>query len=237
MSELPVLTGPGTRVRAGNTMGRTRTALVDAALTAIEKHGARKATMGDVSAIANVAKGTLYNHFRSKDELYDAAARAAVAELGERAAAVAEVDGLGAGLAVAAEAIATSSVLARLRADEPGVLGSALAAAVTDESRAAIGLLLAAGGVGADAVAVEIALRWLLGYAAGSVDLANLPTVAERLAGALAATHTIVVPVPSPEPGPDAGAAAPAQSGLADAAPAGSSLAEAALVDRSAVTA
>ncbi|MDQ1715710.1 MAG: TetR/AcrR family transcriptional regulator [Frankiaceae bacterium] len=204
MSELPVLTGPGTRVRAGNAMGRTRTALLEAALTAIEKHGARKATMGDVSRIANVAKGTLYNHFRSKDDLYDAAARAAVAELGQRAATVAASRGLGAGLAVAAAAIAGSPVLARLRSDEPAVFGAALAAAAGDETRSAVGAVLAAGGAGADAGAVEITLRWLLGYAAGSVDVAALPTVADRLATSLAATHTVVVNVPSSDLGPDA---------------------------------
>jgi AcrR family transcriptional regulator len=214
VSDLPVLTGPGTRVRAGNAMGRTRTALLEATLTAIEKHGARKATMGDVSRIANVAKGTLYNHFRSKDELYAAAARAAVADLGERAGAVATTHGLGAGLAVAAEAVASSRVLARLRADEPGVLGAALAAAVSDETRSAVAAVVAAGGAGGDAAAVEITLRWLLGYAAGSVDLTSLSAVAERLAAALTATHTVVVNVPSPEPGPDALAATPAGASM-----------------------
>jgi AcrR family transcriptional regulator len=196
-------------------MGRTRTALLEATLTAIEKHGARKATMGDVSRIANVAKGTLYNHFRSKDDLYAAAARAAVAELGQRAASVAASRGLGAGLAVAATAIAGSPVLARLRSDEPAVLGAALAAAAGDETRSAVGAVLAAGGAGADAGAVEITLRWLLGYAAGSVDVAALPSVADRLAKSLAATHTVVVSVPAPEPGPDATEVAPASGSVA----------------------
>ena len=212
MSELPVLTGPGTRVRAGNTMSRTRGALLQAALTAIETRGARKATMGDVSAIANVAKGTLYNHFRSKDELYDAAARAAVAELGERAAAVAATGGLGAALALAATAVASSSVLARLRADEPGVLGAALAAAVNDETRAVVADVLTAGGVGGDPAAVEITLRWLLGCAAGSVETAAVSTVAARLSAALIATVPVLrldvsVPGPSAE-APDTAALA-----------------------------
>ncbi|MCU1677423.1 MAG: transcriptional regulator, TetR family [Frankiales bacterium] len=206
MADLPVLTGAGTRVRAGNAMGRTRTALLEAALTAIEKHGARKATMGDVSRIANVAKGTLYNHFRSKDELYGAAARAAVIDLGDRASVAAARDGLGAGLAVAADAVATSSVLARLRADEPGVVGAALAAAVSDEARAAVAAVLATGGLPGDADAVEIVLRWLLGYAAGSVDLASLPAVADRLASSLLATRVTVVErrAPSDEPAAEA---------------------------------
>ena len=190
---LPVLTGPGTRVRAGNAMGRTRTALLEAAVKAVEKHTARKATMGDVARIANVAKGTLYNHFRSKDELFDAAARAAVADLGQRAAAVAATDGLGAGLAFAAEAIATSPVLARLRADEPAVLGTLLTAAAGEETTLAVEAVLTAGGVLAgDAVAVEIVKRWLVGHLAGPVDIPAVRSGADRLAQSISASRAVL---------------------------------------------
>ena len=191
-TELPVLTGPGTRVRAGNAMGRTRTALLEAALTAVEKHTARKATMGDVARIANVAKGTLYNHFRSKDELFEAAARAAVADLGQRAAVVAATDGLGAGLAFAAEAIATSSVLARLRADEPAVLGTLLTASAGEETSLAVQTVLTAGGLAGDAVAVEMVKRWLVGHLAGPVDLPTVRSGADRLAQSIIASRAVL---------------------------------------------
>src|SRR4051812_37603480 len=102
-------------------MGRTRVALLEAAGVAVEEYGAGRAHMGDIAQLANVAKGTLYTHFRSKDEVYAEAARAAVTSLGERAADVAATNGLASGLAVAAEGVATSTVLARLRADEPAV--------------------------------------------------------------------------------------------------------------------
>jgi AcrR family transcriptional regulator len=189
----------GTRVRAGNAMGRTRVALLDAALVAVEKYGARHATMGDIATLANVAKGTLYNHFRSKDEVYAEAARAAVTSLGERAAVVAAADGLGAALSIAAEAVATSPVLARLRADEPGVLGALMNDAAGDTVRSAVAGVLLSGGVDGDVPAVEIVVRWIAGYVAGSADLATLSAVADRLALALLATRVpIVKPVDPP---------------------------------------
>jgi AcrR family transcriptional regulator len=188
----------GTRVRAGNAMGRTRVALLEAALVAIEKYGARRATMGDIATLANVAKGTLYNHFRSKDEVYAEAARAVVTSLGERAAVVARTDGLGAALSVAAEAVATSPLLARLRAEEPAVLGAALTGAVGEASRVAVTTVLAAGGLATDRAAVEIVLRWLTGYSAGSVDVAGIAAVADRLAQALLATAATVGAAPAP---------------------------------------
>jgi AcrR family transcriptional regulator len=188
----------GTRVRAGNAMGRTRVALLEAALVAIEKYGARRATMGDIATLANVAKGTLYNHFRSKDEVYAEAARAAVTSLGERAAVVARTDGLGAALSVAAGAVATSSVLARLRADEPAVLGTALSGSAGDGTRAAVESVLAAAGLANAPAAVEIVTRWLIGYAAGSVDVASLAAVADRLAEGLLVTAATVGAAPAP---------------------------------------
>ena len=64
----------GVRSRAGNAMERTRAAVLDGAARAVEKHGARRATMGDIAVLAGIAKGTLYNHFRTKDAVYAAAA-------------------------------------------------------------------------------------------------------------------------------------------------------------------
>jgi AcrR family transcriptional regulator len=179
----------GTRVRAGNAMGRTRAALLEAALVAIEKYGARRATMGDIATLANVAKGTLYNHFRSKDEVYAEAARAVVTSLGERAAVVARTDGLGAALSVAAEAVATSSVLARLRSDEPAVLGALVAESAGEPVRAAVMAALAAGGVTGDPAAVDITGRWLAGYLAGAADIAAIAAAADRLAQSLLASR------------------------------------------------
>src|SRR5204863_3827131 len=73
----------GLRSRAGNAMGRTRVAVLDGASRAVEKHGARKTTMADIANLAGIAKGTLYNHFRTKDAVYAAALDGAVRSLGE----------------------------------------------------------------------------------------------------------------------------------------------------------
>ena len=40
------------------------------ALAAVEKYGSRKATMGDIAMLAGIAKATLYNHFRTRDDVY-----------------------------------------------------------------------------------------------------------------------------------------------------------------------
>ena len=62
------------------------------ALAAVEKYGSRKATMGDIAMLAGIAKATLYNHFRTRDDVYlavvanevDRIASAARAKLGRR---------------------------------------------------------------------------------------------------------------------------------------------------------
>ena len=50
-------------------IGRTRAVLVAAAARAFAEHGLRACTMQAVAAAAGVSKGTLYNYFRTKEEL------------------------------------------------------------------------------------------------------------------------------------------------------------------------
>ncbi len=50
-------------------IGRTRAVLVAGAARAFAEHGLRGATMQAVATAAGVAKATLYNHFRTKDEI------------------------------------------------------------------------------------------------------------------------------------------------------------------------
>ena len=83
-------------------MGRTRAVLVAGAASAFAEHGLRGATMQAVATAAGVAKGTLYNYFRTKDEI----ARALVdlspeawSALTARLAAALGTDEEGAGLA------------------------------------------------------------------------------------------------------------------------------------------
>src|SRR3954453_15803666 len=111
----------GTRLRAGNAMGRTRAAVIDGAQRAVEKYGSRKATMSDVAALAGVAKATLYNHFRAKRDVYAATIEAEGQALGAEGAQVAADEGLAPALARGAERLGTHSAVRRVAADEPAV--------------------------------------------------------------------------------------------------------------------
>src|SRR3954447_2779947 len=82
----------GLHSRAGNAMGRTRVAVLDGAARAVEKHGARKATMADIASLAGIAKGTLYNHFRAKEAVYAAALDAGIRSLADECVTVARDD-------------------------------------------------------------------------------------------------------------------------------------------------
>jgi AcrR family transcriptional regulator len=49
--------------------------ILDAALELFRQYGYRRTSMEDIAQTANVAKGTLYIYFKSKDELFEALAR------------------------------------------------------------------------------------------------------------------------------------------------------------------
>ncbi len=52
-----------------------RAAILNAALDLFRQHGYRRTAMEDIARAANVAKGTLYIYFTSKEELFEALAR------------------------------------------------------------------------------------------------------------------------------------------------------------------
>jgi AcrR family transcriptional regulator len=115
----------GTRARAGNAMGRTRSGILEATGRAVEKYGVRRATMGDVASVAGIAKGTLYNHFRTKGDLLTAALAAGVDALADDCVALARgrgEDGLAVALRHAAETLSAHPALVRVAADEPAEL-------------------------------------------------------------------------------------------------------------------
>src|SRR5947199_7885034 len=113
----------GVHSRAGNAMARTRAAVLDGAARAVEKHGARKATMADIASLAGIAKGTLYNHFRAKEAVYVAALDAGIRGLAAECVTAAQED-LSEALVLAADRIGTHPALRRIAADEPMVLAS-----------------------------------------------------------------------------------------------------------------
>jgi AcrR family transcriptional regulator len=143
-------------------MNRTRRGLLDGAARAFAEHGLRGCTMQAIAGAAGVAKATLYNHFRTKDEV----ARALLAAELDRLAVEAGARPADAALALLADELAGSPELRRLRETDPEVLLALLA--VPPETWVLLTARLA-GALGvdpeADADAVELPARWLLGVA------------------------------------------------------------------------
>jgi AcrR family transcriptional regulator len=158
------------RTRAGNAMERTRAAVLDGASRAVEKHGVRKATMGDIAILAGIAKGTLYNHFRTKEAVFAAAVDAAITSLTEECRAAASEDVADA-LAIAAERLSSNPALRRIAAEEPAALAG-LSCIGSDgpwqTARAGVRDVLSDGGAACDDAAVDVTLRWLVSFVASA---------------------------------------------------------------------
>ena len=59
--------------------GTARDLLLDAAEACFESSGIGGTTMDDIARVANVAKGAVYHHFKSKPELFETVFEAASA--------------------------------------------------------------------------------------------------------------------------------------------------------------
>jgi AcrR family transcriptional regulator len=140
--------------RFGAAMGRTRLGLLAGAARAFADQGPRRSTMQSVAAAAGVAKATLYNHFRTKDDV----ARALMAFELDRLSAAASALPTDQALAALADELGVHPVLRRLAESEPevlaGLLGTDRWAALTDRLAAALRV---------DGDGAELAGRWLLG--------------------------------------------------------------------------
>ncbi len=148
-------------------MGRTRVAALDGARRVLAEHGLRKATMGDVAVRGGLAKATLYNHFRTKDDLVSGLVADDVAELGADCRDLAASD-LVVALTRAADAVATHVVLVALRTVEPTALVGACAPGVGarwDLVRAQVALVLDAADRSSALEHVDLVCRWLATYA------------------------------------------------------------------------
>ena len=169
---------PGARTRSGNAMGRTRTGLLDGAARAFAERGLRGSTMQSVAAAAGVAKATLYNHFRTKDEV----ARALLAAELDRLTALAAGLPPATALTALADEVAGHPVLRRLADDEPAVLTALLT--TTPEHWAELVHRLTTV-LGADRALAELTARWLLGLVLQPGEPAVRRATTERLAGLL----------------------------------------------------
>src|SRR5690606_17676353 len=101
-----------------NGMNRTRAGLLAGAARAFADHGPRRATMQSIAAAAGVSKATLYNHFRTKDEVVAALLAAELARLIALASALPPAEAL----AALSDELGAHPVLRRLAAAEPETL-------------------------------------------------------------------------------------------------------------------
>jgi AcrR family transcriptional regulator len=149
---------PGAHARNGNGMNRTRAGLLAGAARAFAEHGVRRSTMQSIAAAAGVAKATLYNHFRTKDEV---AAALLATEL-DRLVAVAGALSTDQALATLSDEMGAHPVLRRLAQTEPETL-TAMLAVGTERWSELTGRLAAALRIDDDGA--ELAARWLVGVA------------------------------------------------------------------------
>lgn len=206
-SDVPVRE-PGTRARSGNAMGRTRAALLQATAECVARYGVRKTTMVDVASRSGVAKATLYNHFRTKDDVLAALVEQQVADLVGACVTTAAAQGLAAALAQAAQVLAGSAPLRRAAEGEPALLAPLAtpgAGRGWQLARDGVAAVLTAGRAPGGPAEVELVLRWCASQLLW--PLADPLPAAELLARVLVGTAVAPAPVPpsSPPAAPAAG--------------------------------
>jgi AcrR family transcriptional regulator len=161
-------------------MSRTRAGLLAGAAHALAEHGVRRSTMQSIAAAAGVAKATLYNHFRTKDEVV---AALLAAEL-ERLSAVAGALPTDRALAALSDELGAHPVLRRLSDTEPEILASMLCVGSARWTELT-GLLAAALRIDGDSA--DLAARWLVGVVLQPGRSTARHRQAARLATALSA--------------------------------------------------
>jgi AcrR family transcriptional regulator len=168
---------PGPRSRAGTTMNRTRAGLLAGAARAFADAGVRRSTMQSIAAAAGVSKATLYNHFRTKDEV----ARELLAVELDRLGRVPAGRPLPDALAALSDELGAHPVLRRLADTEPELLHALLSADTWAELVAAL-----AEALGVDDDSADLAGRWLLGVVLQPGRSTTRHRHAARLAAVLA---------------------------------------------------
>jgi len=183
----------------------TRAALLDATAACVEQSGLKKTTMGQIAVAGGVAKATLYNHFRTKDDILAALVDSRVASLGEQAAGRAATHGLAAALEQVALQLAADPTLARLAGEQPVVL---LPLTVPGQgrgwslARAQVVAVLAAASAPTGPDAVDLVVRLLVSQVLWPASPAQARTAA-------AAVAALLVPTASPVPTTSARPAVP----------------------------
>jgi AcrR family transcriptional regulator len=203
-SDVPVR-APGTRARSGNAMGRTRAALLEATAECVARYGIRKTTMVDVASKSGVAKATLYNHFRTKDDVLAAVVDQQVADLVGACVALASAQGLVAALAHAATALGSHPGLRKAADGEQALLAPVLTPSGGrgwQLARDGVAAVLAAGGAPKGPAQVELVLRWCTSQALWPVAADAVEQAASTLVGGLGAAGAAVAAPPAPARAP-----------------------------------
>ncbi|HVE99051.1 MAG TPA: TetR/AcrR family transcriptional regulator [Mycobacteriales bacterium] len=191
----------GGRTRAGNGMSRARAGILSGAATCVARYGTRKTTMGDIAREGGVAKATLYNHFRTKDDVLaallahevDALARAVETAGGQPGTA----EAVTAALSAAATFVAEHPVLRHLAVAEPSLVASlitpsdnALWQRARGVARDRLSLAQAAGSLHPrheTESLVDAGLRWVLSHALWPASSDDVQAAAYRLVNGLVA--------------------------------------------------
>jgi AcrR family transcriptional regulator len=179
-------------------MARTRAAALDGAVRCIEQTGIRKATMGDIAAVGGIAKATLYNHFRTKDDVLAALLHDQISRLGRECVELAGADLVGA-FVVAAERAGGHPAVRRIAADEPAILAVLLTpgeGGAWARAREATGAVLSAAGRETSPAAVDLVLRWVVSHLASPGSPATRAQSALMLARGLPRANAEPAPPP-----------------------------------------
>ncbi len=177
----------GSHSRAGNAMARTRAALLLGAREAIAANGVRATSMIDVADFGKVARATLYNHFRSKEELWQALIADEIEQLAKLFGGHSSLND---GLAAVATHIADNRMLRTIVRLEPEVLARLT---TIDESpqwevaRVRISEIARQYKVN-DQTALDLIFRWLLS------QVANPLTPEQRMSSATLIAHLAKLP-------------------------------------------
>lgn len=183
--DVATISGPNTRVRAGNAMERARAAAIAGAVAVLAKRGAKALTMADVADEGGLARATLYNHVRDKQSLFQLV-------LGHEARVVAHLFATEAtlpkALTRASQFIAEHPALIGVRTHDPLSLAPITVPgtgegwdAIRELTRQA---LVARGGKGTPAQ-VDVLLRWLTSFVVEPSDDASRSSQASALAKSL----------------------------------------------------
>jgi AcrR family transcriptional regulator len=170
-------------------MGRTRGALLGATAECVARYGIRKTTMVDVASKSGVAKATLYNHFRTKDDVLAAVVEQQLADLIGACVTTASSSGLVEALVHVATVLGEHPALRKAADGEQQLLAPLMTPSPGrgwQLAREGVAAVLTAGGAPSAAADVETVLRWCVSQVLWPVGRDDVRPVAEALVRGLA---------------------------------------------------